>query len=156
MKNTLKALCMMMAVALTFGMTSCSDDYEDLIIGKWNVESMTETISGHPDASENGTFTETIPAGFTYTMTFNKDKSGEVYMSYGGMTESESFTWSIDDDNLYMTQDGETDCAIISKLDKKELILSGSEKDQDYYEDETGELVPCEYTVSYSIKMKKA
>lgn len=156
MKKTLKTLSMILAVALTFGMTSCSDDYEDLIIGKWNVESMTETISGHPDASENGSYTQTIPAGAIYTMTFNKDKSGVVYMSFMGMTESDNFTWSISGDNLYMTQDGETDCATISKLDKKELIVAGSEKIQDYYEDENGEWVECEYTASYSLKMKKA
>lgn len=60
-------------------LVSCNNkDTEDLIIGTWDIVSITHQATGHPDQSMNGISTETFNANEKgMSMAFNKDGSGQ-------------------------------------------------------------------------------
>ena len=141
MKKAMKSLAVIFVAAATLVLSGCTKDAEDLIIGTWKAVSNTTTISGHPDASMNTSHTETFPANVTLQLTFNKDKTGTVYESFGNHSESSDFTYSVADDILYITtEDGDLE-GLASKLtiesvDKKELTISNTYKTWDEYDGE--------------------
>lgn len=105
--KSIKTFAAIVFAALTLSLVGCSEDVEDLIVGKWNVESVTVTdvYTNHPDPSMNGTHTETeyVPEGYSMTFTFNKDKTVEVQQSSGNITETASGTYSVDGMKLTIT-----------------------------------------------------
>lgn len=162
MKKSIKAFAAIVIAAMTLSLTGCTKDNEDLIIGTWNVTSMSETISGHPDATQNVTHTEAVPEGYTMTFTFNKDNTGKMLESGYGESEESPFTYIVRDDKLDLTirEDGSslafTFTFDIEKLDKKEMIISMTENENDEYEDENGEWHEVQYTEKMAYNMKKA
>jgi hypothetical protein len=164
MKKTLKMLAAVVCAALTLSLTGCTKDNEDLIVGTWNVVSETMIVSGSPIAEENGTFTEQIPEGYTMSMTFNKDNTGAITESEGDHTESEPFTYTVAGDILNIIYEEEPGSSYgysvrinIEKLDKKELILSMTEKIiHEAYDDDNGEIQEYECTETIKINMKRA
>lgn len=162
MKKSIKAIAAIVVAAISLSLAGCTKDNEDLIIGTWNVTSLTETISGHPDASMNGTHTESVPAGFTMTFVFNKDNTGKMLESGYGESEESPFTYIVRDDKLDLTvrEEGSslafTVTFDIEKLDKKEMIISMTENENDEYEDENGEWHEVTYTEKMVYNMTKA
>lgn len=162
MKKSIKAFAAIVIAAMTLSLTGCTKDNEDLIIGTWNVTSISETISGHPDATQNGTHTEAIPEGYTMTFVFNKDNTGKMTQSGHGESEESDFTYIVRDDKLDLTiRDEGSSLAFtvtfdIDKLDKKEMIISMTENEVDEYEDENGEWHEVTYTDKMAYNMKKA
>lgn len=158
--KAIKMLAAIVCAALTFGFVGCTPDNEDLIIGTWNVNSITTTISGSPNAEENGTFTQQVPEGYTMTFTFNKDNTGQASESYQGQGETFPFTYTIVDNTISLTimegSHGYTSMLNIDKLDRKELIITLTEKTYEEYEDENGEWVEYEYNESLTYNMTKA
>lgn len=78
-------MAMMMCVVAFVGLSSCSKDDDELIVGKWKVVNSTNAY-GEPD---------NMPIGLTYT--FNSNGTVECF----GFTTN----WSLDGDKL--TLDGE-------------------------------------------------
>lgn len=148
MKKIIKAFAVFLCTVIVLNIVACTKDAEDLIVGKWNVESVTVTdvYTNHPDPSINGTHTETeyLPEGYSMTFTFNKDKTVEVQQSSGNITETASCTYSVDGMKLTITlpqsyrDDGGqihnstySETAEIVNIDKKNLTLRMSEGDFD-------------------------
>ena len=146
--KSIKTFAAIVFAALTLSFAGCSKDAEDLIVGKWNVESVTVTdvYTNHPNPSMNGTHTETeyLPEGYSMTFTFNKDKTVEVQQSSGNITETASGTYSVDGMKLtitlpqsYRDDNGQThnstysETAEIVNIDKENLTLRMSEGDFD-------------------------
>lgn len=161
MKKSLKALAAVVIAALTFGLTGCQKDNEDLIVGTWNAYAMSETISNATIPAMNGTHEEEVMSGMSMSLTFNKDNTGVMVTTFSlfGMSETEqdTFTYTIDGDKLTMVikyEDGETETTVstIEKLDKKELWITESGHDQDWDDDDN----PYEYDYTGTIKYKKA
>lgn len=161
MKKSLKTLAAVVFAALTFCLTGCQKDNEDLIIGTWNAYAMSETISNATIPAMNGTHEEEVMSGVSMSITFNKDNTGVMVTTFSlfGMneTEQDTFTYTIDGDKLTMTinyEDGETETMVttIEKLDKKELWVTESGHDQDWDDDGN----PYEYDYTSTMKCKKA
>lgn len=160
MKKSLKALAAVVIAALTFGLTGCQKDNEDLIIGTWNAYAMSETISNATIPAMNGTHEEEVMSGMSMSITFNKDNTGVMVTTFSlfGMneTEQDTFTYTIDGDKLTVTiyEDGEPETTVttIEKLDKKELWITESGHDQDLDADGN----PYEYDYTSTMKLKKA
>ena len=161
MKKSLKTLVAVVIAALTFGLTGCQKDNEDLIVGTWNAYAMSETISNATNPAMNGTHEDELMSGMSMTLTFNKDNTGVMVTTFSlfGMneTEQDTFTYTIDGDKLTMVikyEDGETETTVstIEKLDKKELWITESGHDQDWDDDDN----PYEYDYTGTIKYKKA
>ena len=148
MKKGIKVIAAFICAVAALFMTACTKDAEDLIVGKWNVESVTVTdvYTNHPDPSMNGTHTETeyVPEGYSMTFTFNKDKTVELLQSIGAATITGSGTYSVDGMKLtitltqsYTDDNGQThnstysETAEIVNIDKKNLTLRMSEEDFD-------------------------
>lgn len=144
MKTNIKALAAIAFAALTLSLTSCSKDPEDLIIGTWNVESMTIT---------NGSNTRTVNYGTDQfiTFTFNKDKSGTSVSTYNNRTYTSEFTYTVSDNQLIVTEKGENhpQTLTIDEISKKEATLSATTTDED---EEDGKTV----TIKETMKLKKA
>lgn len=119
MKTGIKPIAVTLCTFIALCMSACTKDAEDLIVGKWNVESITVTdvYTNHPDPSINGTHTETeyVPEGYSMYMVFNKDKTIEMVQSGGDRTITETGTYSVDGKTLsimtfesYTSDDGQT------------------------------------------------
>lgn len=161
MKKSLKTLAAVVIAALTFCLTGCQKDNEDLIIGTWNVYAMSETISNATIPAMNGTHEEEMMSGMSMSLTFNNDNTGVMVTTFSlfGMneTEQDTFTYTIDGDKLTMIikyEEGETETTVntIDKLDKKELWITGSGHDNDWDDDGN----PYEYDYTETMKCKKA
>lgn len=141
MKNVLKTVAVALCTALTLGLVGCQRDYEDLIIGSWQIEKQVYTVS---DGTHSRNVTETPQPGESDVLTFNKDLSFVTTSTWveDGETFSESMrgTYSVSDDLLTMVgtdswqddngewhSDVETMTLTIKSLDKKEMVLSMSE-----------------------------
>lgn len=155
MKKTLKSIAVMLCAVLTIGLASCTKDNEDLIIGKWDVVSVTETISGHPDAEMNGTHTENFTGAYSMSITFNKDKTGIMTDSDGHTVDNNNFTYTVDGDVLYLTSEGFTTRLTIDKLNKKEMTITASEEMEEEYMDDNYEMQVVTYSWTESINLKK-
>ncbi len=135
MKRTSRILTAILCAVLTLGFTACQRDYEDLIIGLW------EVVSSTLITTDNGTFTETPEEGQQEVLTFNKDLSCVMseteHSGDESLTESFRGTYSISDDLLTMVvtynwtddegdlhSDVQTLTFTIKTLDKDNLVLS--------------------------------
>lgn len=119
--KSMKFFAAMFVAASMFALTGCSKDYEDEIIGTWKVTSIivTETFNGQSHTEEE------TPQG-EYTLTFNEDKTVVATTVEEGHTETDNGTYSIDDDTLIMTLDGETQKLAID-IDGDDMTLTASE-----------------------------
>lgn len=94
---------LIMFVALSVSVSSCNDDDDDMgnpIIGTW---SLSES-DGDFEVGITATFKENGSGTLTATVTL----FGET------ASETDSFTWSTDGDQLTMTMDGETEVSTYS------------------------------------------
>lgn len=106
---------MIMFIALSVSLTSCSDDDDDManpLVGSWG---LTEEDSGI-EVSLVATFEENGTGTLMATITI-LDQS---------QTESDSFTWSTDGDQLTMTMDGDTEVSTYS-ISGDTLTITDSE-----------------------------
>lgn len=119
--KSMKFFAAMFVAASMFALTGCSKDYEDEIIGTWKVTSITitETFNGQSHTEEE------TPQG-EYTLTFNEDKTVVATTVEEGHTETDNGTYSIDDDTLIVTLDGETQKLAID-IDGDDMTLTASE-----------------------------
>ena len=119
--KSIKFFAAMFVAASMFALTGCSKDYEDEIIGTWKVTSITitETFNGQSHTEEE------TPQG-EYTLTFNEDKTVVATTVEEGHTETDNGTYSIDDDTLIMTLEGETQRLAID-IDGDDMTLTASE-----------------------------
>ena len=148
MKKGIKVIAAFICAVAALFMTACTKDAEDLIVGKWNVESVTVTdvYTNHPNPSINGTHTETeyVPEGYSMTFTFNKDKTVELVQGRGNETLTMSGTYAVDGMNLsitltesYTDDNGqthtytETEMFEIVNIDKENMTLRITEGDYD-------------------------
>ncbi len=146
--KSIKTFAAFVFAALTLSLAGCSKDVEDLIVGKWNVESVTVTdvYTNHPNPSMNGTNTETeyVPEGYSMTFTFNKDKTVELLQSSGDVTITGIGTYSVDgmklaitftetytDDNGQIHNDTFNETMEICNIDKENMTLRVTEGDFD-------------------------
>ena len=117
MKKTVKVFAIIMCMATIGMLSSCTKDYAELIVGKWEPAFYTE----------HGSHVVEIPEGESEILEFKA--SGEVVAIYHGEVRVTT-TYTVDGDKLIM--DGET--SIIKKLDKETLVLSidevASEEDE--------------------------
>ena len=112
MKKWFKKLLLIAIALLTVGsFASCSDDddedaysnYKSLIIGSWKVD---------------------YEDGYSVT-TFNQNGTGIDYeYDYEFGEDEEDFTWEIEGNKLYITNNRGTQVATINKLTKTTLILT--------------------------------
>lgn len=111
--------------ALTFGLTSCSKDAEDLIIGSWDFVSMNMSMT-YGDENYNETITPDEGESTTYT--FKKDGTMQMTDVSADGTETENGTYTVKDDQITITSSrGETETYTITKIDKKEMAWNASE-----------------------------
>lgn len=126
MKKTLRFFALMLGLVSMVMFSSCKKDNEDLIVGKWNVT----TISQGSQAMQLSSM------GMTMVFEFTKDGKlfEDVTMNFMGetMTDRQEGTYSVDGDKLLMTADGETEEATIQSLDKKELVIFSKMLDEDF------------------------
>lgn len=139
--------------ATTF--VSCSKDNEDLILGTWKITETSRTVYNHPIESHNRTTTEPTTGGYVRTLTFNEDKTCVAYYKYtdedGVDEDSDTFTYSINGDELSIFQGYMGVRYHIDKLDSENLVLSVTEE-HTYHYDIGGSTI---YYEKNSIIMKK-
>ncbi len=129
--KSIKTLAAIAFAALTLSLTGCSKDPEDLIIGSWEVTSMTVSLSSSnaPDQPWNETWTP--ENGESTVLTFKKDNTVTIVNTENGRTETENGTYDVDDNTLTMTITEEegptTQTFTISKIDKKNMTLTENE-----------------------------
>lgn len=146
MKKIAKSLTAVLCAVLTLGFTACQRDYEDLIIGSWNVENVV-SISTELDRTFTDTYTP-ADEGESMVFTFNKDNSFAITRSWTqeGVTRTDTLrgSYSINDNMLSVVMphfirndEGElvteevTTRFTIDKLDKKEMAITESESSPD-------------------------
>lgn len=130
MKKSFKTLVAVVCAALTFGLTSCSKDAEDLIIGSWEFVSMDMSMS-YGDQNHNETITPDEGESTTYT--FKKDGTMQMTDVSADGTETENGTYTVDDDQITITSSkGEVESYTITKIDKKEMVWYVSESRDGY------------------------
>ena len=130
MKKSFKTLVAVVCAALTFGLTSCSKDAEDLIIGSWELVSMdmSATYMGE-------TYNETITPdeGESTTFTFKKDGTMQIIDVTAEGTETTDGTYTVKDDQITLTSsEGEVESYTITKIDKKEMVWNMSQSTEQY------------------------
>ena len=127
MKKTLKTLVAVICGVLTLSLTACQKDAAELILGTW-IE--TEATYTQTQNDETISFSMLDP-GETVEMTFKNDGTyTTVYHSVIGDSDNNG-TWSINEDNITMTDEMGTSVYHIDQLDKKTCVLSYSESDED-------------------------
>ena len=147
------ALLSLVAIAACgFGLTSCVDNKTpaELIIGTWTLNTaetyLDDALIAKQDFNKNTIEyysegqvikTDTLDAddAFTLTITFDEDKTcAMTYYSEDG-AERATYTYSIEtvdnEDRLLLTEDGETEYAVITSLTKKDLVISNTQTDED-------------------------
>lgn len=126
MKNAMKFLTAILCAVLTLGFIACQRDYEDLIIGSWEVVDITHIVD---DGTNVDTRTETLGEGVQMVFTFNKDLSCEISETWTSeghpVTTGAQGTYSISDDLLTIVIT-ESDTFTIKTLEKNNLVLSMS------------------------------
>lgn len=129
--KSIKTLAAIAFAALTLSLTGCSKDPEDLIIGSWEVTSMTMSLTSSEAPGQPWTETFTPEEGESTVMTFAKDNTLTIVNTEDGRTETDNGTYSVDDNTLTMTYDGDTQTFTISKIDKKNMTLTYSESGEE-------------------------
>ncbi len=144
MKKSFKTLVAVVCAALTFGLTSCSKDAEDLIIGSWELVSM-DMSATYMGETHNETITP--DEGESTTFTFKKDGTMQMTDVSADGTETENGTYTVKDDQITITSSrGETETYTITSIDKKAMVWNETKSD-----DSDGE----PYTYSLTINFKK-
>ena len=147
MKKTLFTLVVVFIA--TFSLSgACTDDTEDLIIGKWQETEATiqETIDGEVLAPES-----LLEPGDVSIMTFKKDHTFTSSLTSEGIETSSSGTWSIEDNKITMIDNNDyfdfgPQTFNIDEIDENHLVLSSTE---------SGTEDGMSITVTYRIKMEK-
>jgi hypothetical protein len=148
MKKSFKTLVAVVCAALTFGLTSCAKDAEDLIIGTWDFVSMEMTMT----YGDEDPYVETITPGEgeSTTYTFKKDGTFEMIDVTADGTTTGTGTYTVKDNKItmsYTDEDGEnTETYDIKSIDKKAMTLNTTESTE--WEGET-------FTMSVTIKLNK-
>lgn len=144
------ALLSLVAVfAFGFGLTSCVNEKTpaELIIGTWTLNAeetyLNDALIAKQDLNTNtieyyvdGKLikTDTIDA-YTVTLTFDEDKTCAITYYDDDEAERTTCTYSLETVNgekrLLLTEDGETEYAVINTLKKKELILTAIKIDDE-------------------------
>jgi hypothetical protein len=118
--------CLPLLVLPGLLLTSCDKDPEELILGRWDFECYSYTITQYEEIIEEG---NTSDEGIVYLAFFN---SGTVDIGYedGGPV---SLDWQIQGDSLIMDPPDDDPIRLeIRNLDKKELKLAATrELDED-------------------------
>ena len=127
MKKTLKSLAAVICGVLTLSLTACQKDASELILGTWieNEATYTSTQNG-----ESESFSMLEP-GETMEMTFNADGTYTSFYHSNEGDADNSGTWSINEDNITMTDEMGTSVYHIDQLDKKTCTLSYSWSGED-------------------------
>ena len=128
MKNVIKTLAVALCAALTFGLTGCSKDAEDLIIGKWDLlEAISTTTVSGTGTEYDGTMTDTTTfkegeASFT----FNEDNTVVIYSvdEETGEPSTETGTYTLNDKKLILSSNGRSNEMTIIEISKKEMTLN--------------------------------
>lgn len=163
MKKMFKTLATVMCAVLTFGLTSCCDDYEDDIIGTWNSQSLIYefTVSGHsnPDYNESYIDTTDMSSGYDLLTMVFKDNGKVTSSAYdededGNMfLRTETADYSVEDDYLLIKSYGYTEKIKIDKLDDKNLWLTQTDSYQEEWYD--GEIVKIKERMTFKFKKVK-
>ena len=128
MKKALKVLTMVLFVVGLATMTSCNKDKEDLIVGKWQMESITLT-----EGEETMSLTV---AEFASIFGEDIDIAAVEFKSDGTMyelAENEYMgTYTVEGDKLTVVEDDEAQVMTIKELTSSKLVLEGIEYDEDY------------------------
>lgn len=127
MNTKVKALFAALCAITVLGFASCTKSNEELIIGKWiaTQDISSTTYSGFGEA-EDGTFTDTTYyEADEYYLEFHDNGTVNIvgYDEDTGEPENDLGTYTINDDKLVITSDGESIEFTIKKIDKKELQL---------------------------------
>lgn len=129
--KTVKTLVAVAFAALTLSLVGCSKDPEDLIIGSWEITSMTYSLSSSAAPDQPWTETYTPEEGESDVMTFRKDDTFTVVSTADGETNTMNGTYDVDDDKLTITyKDDEisfSETYTISNIDKKAMTLVSNE-----------------------------
>lgn len=122
MKKVFKLFTVVCFVAALASMTSCTKSQEDLIIGSWKATSVTSEPANPFISLLNNT-----------VFTFNADNTCTILVASFGEEEDDitKGTYTIADSKLTITADGETMACDVKTLDKKKLIFSITETDED-------------------------
>ena len=123
MKKTFKTFVAVICGVLTLSLTACQKDASELILGTWieNEATYTSTQNG-----ESESFSMLEP-GETIEMTFNNDGTyTSIYHAVEG-DANDNGTWSINEENITITDELSTTVYHIDQLDKKACVLSHSE-----------------------------
>ena len=156
----------LMLVAGVLMLAACGPkDTEDLIIGTWDMVSVTHQTTGNPDQSLNGISTETYgDDGHTLSMTFGKDNYGywsthwefgdSIYI-YGRDSQGHDsiigaydttyiiydtmrFSYFATGNLLNLQEGGQMFAYRIDKIDKRELVITDTNAYRDTYNDGYG------------------
>ena len=126
--KSIKTLAAIAFAALTLSLTGCSKDPEDLIIGTWEVTSMTMSLTSSEAPDQPWTETVTPENGESTVLTFAKDNTVTIVDTESdGHYETETGTYSVNDHTLTMTFEGDSETYTISNIDKKNMTISASE-----------------------------
>lgn len=110
-------VCLIATMAL---MSSCQKQ-EDLIVGTWKLEELTCT----PDNPMMSSFMKDL------TFTFNADNTCTMALTIFGETDTDNGTYTISNDKLTITIDGEPAVCDVLELNKKNLEFVVEETDED-------------------------
>ena len=122
MKKAIKVMAMVLFVVGMTTLSSCTKSNEELILGKWKLDTISATYEGSSFEMTVADLAALIGADdeFTDFIVEFKD-NGYVYM------EDESAAYSIDGDKLTVTQDGESIEMTISKISSSSMTLEAEE-----------------------------
>jgi len=130
----MKILLKLLILAACIFLTSCgSDSFADELAGTWNLESF--TISGCEDASENETLAVDtdgcIVEAFTcnVSLSLTADGTGTATSEFFGELETESLTYTANDDTNSAMSCDDGDCVTMTIVDGKLIVATTPESD---------------------------
>ena len=146
MKKSIHIFCAMICAALL--LAGCTKGAEDLIVGTWNVSSITETVTGHPDPAANTTVRTSYGTDVKLVYTFNKNHTGTVVQTVlaTDQTTTSTFNYSVSKQELaidWLTGPDATRSYVykLGSVDSKQLSFTWSVDTEGTAGDELGNVV---------------
>ena len=150
MKKFIKNTFMLCVAIATLGLTSCTKDLDENIIGKWTVTNMTATVNVMGqitmDFTEGFETIEFFENGTCNMIIHELDEFiGMGQPTFGDATTTETMNYTINDETLIFNLDGEMMTFTIEDMSKNEIIFTGTQTipDDEY---------PMDINIDFSIK----
>ena len=124
----MKKISLFLCAATLVAIQSCKKDDDNAAPSKSDMLKGTWTLSQYGEDSNNNSVLDAGEAanantiGMSGTLTINANNTGYVKVSVFGVTDSSSFTWSVNSDTLSLASDGETTKVTMTELTSNRFV----------------------------------